>query len=91
MRLGSCVKRPAFSRACSVLVRLIFIVALVVFVFKYWLVLMIFFFRARSCIGCVPTCAYLVIDIAFVACVVGRACLWWRPPLSRQRLASMPC
>ena len=45
MRLGSCVKRPAFSRACSVLVYLVFMVALVVFVFKYLLVLVSFFLR----------------------------------------------
>ena len=45
MRLGSRVKRPAFSRACSALVYLIFMVALVVFVFKHLLVFVSFFLR----------------------------------------------
>ena len=46
MRLGSCVKRPTLLQACSALVvHLIFMVALVVFVFKYLLVFVSFFLR----------------------------------------------
>ena len=47
MRLGSCVKRPTLLRAWSaVVVHLIFMVALVVFVFMYLLVIVAFFLRA---------------------------------------------